>query len=127
MPIYEYSCLQCGERTEELQRLSDDPLTVCETCGGELKKLLSAPAFQFKGTGWYVTDYAKKDNKGQGSEESGGSSDSSESKGSSESGGSESKSETKSETKSDSGSKTESKKEASSGSSVSDSKKTSSA
>ena len=59
MPIYEYSCLKCGERTEALQRLADEPLTTCETCGGELKKLLSAPAFQLKGTGWYVTDYAR--------------------------------------------------------------------
>lgn len=59
MPLYEYQCLQCGRRIEALHRFADPPLTVCETCGGELKRLVSAPSFQFKGTGWYVTDYAK--------------------------------------------------------------------
>ena len=60
MPLYEYECLQCGERFEEIRKFSDPPLTEHEECGGELRKLLSAPAIQFKGTGWYVTDYAKK-------------------------------------------------------------------
>jgi len=60
MPIYEYQCLSCGRRTETLQRMADPPLTVCETCGGELKKLISSPSFQFKGSGWYATDYAGK-------------------------------------------------------------------
>lgn len=60
MPIYEYSCASCGRVTEALQRLSDPPLAVCPQCGGALRKLISAPAFQFKGQGWYVTDYAKK-------------------------------------------------------------------
>ncbi len=64
MPIYEYQCTQCGERTEALQRLDEAPLTVCPHCGGELRKLISAPAFQFKGSGWYVTDYAGKKNTG---------------------------------------------------------------
>lgn len=59
MPLYEYQCQSCGQRTEVLQSFSDAPRTVCEACGGELKKLISAPAVQFKGTGWYVTDYAK--------------------------------------------------------------------
>ena len=59
MPIYEYQCLQCGTRNEALQRMSDPPLTTCEACGGELKRLISPPAVQFKGTGWYVTDYAR--------------------------------------------------------------------
>jgi putative FmdB family regulatory protein len=58
MPLYEYACQSCGRRTETLQRLGDPPLTTCEACGGALKKLLSSPAFQFKGSGWYVTDYA---------------------------------------------------------------------
>ena len=62
MPIYEYQCTSCGDVSEVLQRMSDSPLTTCEDCGGELKKLVSAPAFQFKGEGWYVTDYARKDN-----------------------------------------------------------------
>ncbi|MDX1383724.1 MAG: FmdB family zinc ribbon protein [Thermoanaerobaculia bacterium] len=61
MPIYEYACQECGEHTEAIQRLDDPPLTECGKCGGKLRKLLSAPAFQFKGSGWYVTDYAKKD------------------------------------------------------------------
>ena len=60
MPLYEYECLNCGKRTEVLQRMSDAPLAACPTCGGEVKKLLSAPAVQFKGSGWYVTDYAGK-------------------------------------------------------------------
>ena len=57
MPLYEYQCQSCGNRTEVIQRVSDPPLSTCEDCGGDLKKLISAPAFQFKGTGWYVTDY----------------------------------------------------------------------
>ncbi|MDX1631834.1 MAG: FmdB family zinc ribbon protein [Thermoanaerobaculia bacterium] len=60
MPIYEYECESCGHRTEAIQQLDDPPLTTCESCGGNLQKLISAPAFQFKGTGWYVTDYADK-------------------------------------------------------------------
>ena len=66
MPLYEYECLKCGTRTEVLQRLDEAPLATCPACGGEVKKLISSPAFQFKGTGWYVTDYAGK--KGGGSE-----------------------------------------------------------
>lgn len=65
MPLYEYQCQQCGNRLEALQRFSDDPLTQCELCGGALKKLLSAPAVQFKGSGWYVTDYAGKSGSGE--------------------------------------------------------------
>ena len=60
MPLYEYACTSCDRQIEVMQRFADDPLTICEECGGALKKLLSAPAFQFKGSGWYVTDYAKK-------------------------------------------------------------------
>jgi putative FmdB family regulatory protein len=65
MPLYEYECLACGERSEMLQRFSDPPLAACPKCGGEVKKLLSSPAFQFKGTGWYVTDYAGKKGEGR--------------------------------------------------------------
>lgn len=65
MPIYEYQCRECNRRLEALQRLSEPPLTTCPECGGELKKLLSAPAFQFKGEGWYVTDYARKKEGGE--------------------------------------------------------------
>lgn len=66
MPIYEYECLQCGKRTELLQRMDDPPLAACPQCGGAVRKLISSPAFQFKGSGWYVTDYAGK--KGAGAE-----------------------------------------------------------
>lgn len=60
MPIYEYQCEACGERVELLQRFEDPPPAECAHCGGAMRKLLSAPAFQFKGSGWYVTDYAGK-------------------------------------------------------------------
>jgi putative FmdB family regulatory protein len=60
LPLYEYACTQCGQRTEKIQKFSDPPLTKCEKCGGRLKQLLSSPAIQFKGSGWYVTDYARK-------------------------------------------------------------------
>ena len=85
MPIYEYECLQCGKRTEVLQRMGEGPIAACPACGGEVKKLISSPAFQFKGSGWYVTDYGGK--KG-----GGGSEGKSESKS-----GSQGKSESKSE------------------------------
>ena len=58
MPIYEYKCLQCGVHLEKRQSVSDLPLTVCEKCGGELEKQISLSGFQFKGGGWYVTEYA---------------------------------------------------------------------
>lgn len=59
MPLYEYKCEGCGETFEVIQKFADEPLKVHEKCGGPVHRLLSAPAFQFKGTGWYVTDYAK--------------------------------------------------------------------
>ncbi|MCZ2150379.1 MAG: zinc ribbon domain-containing protein [Bryobacterales bacterium] len=59
MPLYEYRCKQCDRVFEVIQKFSDSPLTVHEGCGGELERLLSAPGLQFKGTGWYVTDYAR--------------------------------------------------------------------
>ncbi len=60
MPIYEYRCNECGENFEKLQKNGDEPLTICEKCGGKLEKQWSLSGFQFKGDGWYVTDYAKK-------------------------------------------------------------------
>ena len=63
MPIYEYECSKCGKRIEVIQKMSDKPLKKHEGCGGTLSKLISAAGFQFKGTGWYVTDYARKDSK----------------------------------------------------------------
>ncbi|MBM3727860.1 MAG: zinc ribbon domain-containing protein [Acidobacteria bacterium] len=104
MPLYEYECKQCGSVFEVRQKFSDDPLTTHEGCGGPIAKRLAAPAFQFKGTGWYITDY-KKGN--------GGAPGKSDSKG-------DSKSESKSETKSgDSGSGSSSSASSSSGSSSS--------
>ena len=60
MPLYEYKCDSCGATFEVIQRFSDPPIENCRACGGPLHKVLSAPAIQFKGTGWYVTDYPKK-------------------------------------------------------------------
>ncbi len=65
MPIYEYQCTQCGKQVEVLQKISDKPLSKCASCGGRLSRLLSPSAFQFKGTGWYVTDYARKGSDGK--------------------------------------------------------------
>ncbi len=83
MPLYEYLCDRCGKRFEVLQKFSDEPLKTHAECGGDVERILSPPALQFKGSGWYVTDYAKS-----GSSPSNGTS--------------ESKSETKTESKSDS-------------------------
>lgn len=61
MPLYEYECDACHKRFERIQKYADAPIDVCPNCGqGPVRKLLSSPAIQFKGTGWYVTDYAKK-------------------------------------------------------------------
>ena len=60
MPLYEYQCDQCAHRFEVIQKFSDPPIEVCPKCGGPVKKLLSSPAIQFKGSGWYITDYARK-------------------------------------------------------------------
>jgi putative FmdB family regulatory protein len=60
MPIYEYKCRNCGEHFEKRQSISEEPLTVCEKCGGGLEKQWSLSGFQFKGAGWYVTDYSAK-------------------------------------------------------------------
>ena len=60
MPIYEYKCQQCGAQVEKRQSVSDEPLTTCEKCHGKLEKQWSLSGFQFKGAGWYVTDYAGK-------------------------------------------------------------------
>ncbi len=67
MPLYEYQCQSCGRRHEALQRVGDPDLETCPECGGALKRLLSAPAFQFKGSGWYVTDYARSGGAAKGS------------------------------------------------------------
>ena len=93
MPLYEYECENCGGRFERIRKFSDPPLEEpCPTCGGPIRKLISSPAIQFKGSGFYKTDYPSASSKG--------SSGSTTTK-SSESSGSDSKTESKSETKSE--------------------------
>jgi putative FmdB family regulatory protein len=106
MPLYEYRCDACGHTFEKIQKFSDPLEDTCPKCGGTVRKLMSSPAIQFKGTGWYITDYAKKDSsaaaksdakaekKNDAKSDSSGSAKSTESK-------SETKSETKSESKSE--------------------------
>ena len=60
MPLYEYQCAKCGHRFEKIQKFSDRMVKKCPECGGKVEQMISAPAVQFKGSGWYVTDYAKK-------------------------------------------------------------------
>lgn len=60
MPLYEYRCTKCGSRIEVLHKVNERPRQTCQNCGGRLEKILSAPAIQFKGSGWYITDYASK-------------------------------------------------------------------
>jgi putative FmdB family regulatory protein len=93
MPLYEYQCDNCAHRFEVIQKFSDAPIEVCPKCGGPVKKLLSSPAIQFKGSGFYITDYARKGDSATSPSSSSG----------------ESKAETKSETKTES--KTETKTE----------------
>ena len=91
MPLYEYQCTKCKHTFEKIQKFSDPPETECPKCGGKVEQLMSAPAIQFKGAGWYVTDYAKKSGSPSGKAGSDGSSSSE--------GKSESKPETKTESK----------------------------
>jgi putative FmdB family regulatory protein len=72
MPLYEYECESCGARFERIQKFSDPLITVCPTCGGAVRKLLSSPAIQFKGSGFYITDYAKSGAAEKSSGEGGG-------------------------------------------------------
>jgi putative FmdB family regulatory protein len=77
VPLYEYQCKKCKHKFEKIQKFSDSPVKKCPECGGPVEKLLHAPAVQFKGTGWYVTDYGSKDksekSKPEGSSDKGGS------------------------------------------------------
>src|SRR5580698_7455071 len=98
MPLYEYECKKCGHRFEKIQKFSDRMVKKCPECGGQVEQMISAPAVQFKGTGWYVTDYAKK----------------SSSQGASGSGDSSSKEKKDDKSKSDGGSKDSASKESSS-------------
>jgi putative FmdB family regulatory protein len=138
MPLYEYQCTKCKHRFERIRKFSDRPITKCPECGSKVEQLISAAAVQFKGSGWYATDYAKKSSSG--SSDSGSSDGGSSDSGSSaklvdkDSGGkdskdsspksdssSDSKSESKSESKSDS--KSESKSDSKSSSKKADKKK----
>jgi putative FmdB family regulatory protein len=97
MPLYEYECKKCGHRFEKIQLYSAKMVKKCPECGGQVEQMISAPAVQFKGSGWYVTDYAKK----------------SSSPGSSGSNDSSSKEKKDDKSKSDGGSKDSSSKESS--------------
>src|SRR5271168_1522066 len=106
MPIYEYLCQSCGKKFEVLQKFSDEPILIHEVCGGKVDKLISTSALQFKGSGWYVNDYAKgatgkpgetkAESKSDGGKSESGSDSKSDSSGDSKS---ESKAETKTESK----------------------------
>lgn len=96
MPLYEYQCKKCRHRFEKIQKFSDKPVKKCPECGGPVEQVISAPAVQFKGSGWYVTDYAKK----------------SSAAASSSNGDSASKTNSKSETKPETSSKKEDKPKA---------------
>ena len=98
MPLYEYECKKCHHRFERIQKFSDPHVKKCPECGGPIEQVISAPAVQFKGSGWYVTDYAKKHSAGSAASPSNG--DSSSGKESKDKGENSSKSE--SSTKADS-------------------------
>ncbi|QWR78196.1 FmdB family zinc ribbon protein [Candidatus Magnetomonas plexicatena] len=107
MPLYEYECLQCKDVFEVIQKFSDAPVSTCNKCGGELRKLISNTAFVLKGEGWYVTDYPSKDRKAALDKEkpatpskdtSSGTGDSSKSETSTKSDAASTKTETKTET-----------------------------
>ena len=108
MPLYEYQCDACAHRFEVIQKYSDPPIDVCPKCAGAVKKLLSSPAIQFKGSGWYITDYARSGKTDSGTAAAAKSESAEKSGEKKTEGSSESKTETKIE------SKTETKKESTS-------------
>ena len=79
MPLYEYQCLKCGKKTEKIETVAGPHLKKCPHCGGKVEQTLTAPAIQFKGSGWYVTDYAGKSSAKEGVSASSTSSDSKDS------------------------------------------------
>ena len=102
MPLYEYQCDACGHRFEVIQKFSDAPIETCEKCGGQVRKLLSSPAIQFKGSGWYITDYARAGKSESRSDSKSDSGSSTATKSDSGTKSSDTKSESKSETKTES-------------------------
>jgi putative FmdB family regulatory protein len=104
VPLYEYECESCGKRFERIRKFSDPPIEICVSCGGPVHKLLSSPAIHFKGTGWYVTDYARKNaSSSDGGKATNGEAAKTESK-------AEAKTEARTETKSESKSESKSEK-----------------
>ena len=109
MPLYEYECDACYHRFELIRKFSDPPVETCPACGGVVRKLLSSPAIQFKGSGWYITDYARAGKSDAGAKSAGSdASAASEKKGD---GASDTKAESKSENTSEKGDKGDSKAE----------------
>ena len=98
MPLYEYECAN-GHRFEKIQKFSDPLQTTCPTCGASVQKLMSSPAIQFKGTGWYITDYAKKDSTAAGKTDKSDGGAEAKSDGNADAKTDSSKTETKTETK----------------------------
>jgi putative FmdB family regulatory protein len=121
MPTYEYKCENCDKVFEVRQRFSDEPLTTHEECGGHVHRLLSAPAFVFKGSGWYITDYGRggTSRKESAAREAGAKESAGKDSAGEESAKTESKSESKSESQSDSGGSKSSASESSGSSSES--------
>ncbi len=108
MPLFEYECRKCGQRTERIEKFDGPKLQKCPKCGGKVDRLVSAPAIQFKGSGWYVTDYGKSSgSSGKESNSEGSKSEGKSSEGKSSDGKSDAKSDGKSDSKSEN--KTESK------------------
>jgi putative FmdB family regulatory protein len=80
VPLYEYACLKCGRHTDKIEPVAGPHLKKCPHCGGKVESVITAPAIKFKGSGWYVNDYAAKSNSGEGKKSEGAADNSSESK-----------------------------------------------
>jgi putative FmdB family regulatory protein len=98
VPLYEYECEKCGKHFEKIEKMGGPHLKKCPSCSGRVERLMSAPAIQFKGSGWYVTDYARSSNRGAEKSDAGG-----------DSGKSDSKAETKTDAKTETKTASESK------------------
>lgn len=80
MPLYEYACLKCGRHTDKIEPVAGPHLKKCPHCGGKVESVITAPAIKFKGSGWYINDYAAKSNSGEGKKSEGAAGNSSDSK-----------------------------------------------